>query len=104
MEFLDFWNHLEQLSLSDTVRVQRFIRDMTHPCKLLPLMLARRNKCGWCDDIGSVHRYVKALTENAGQTDCRSRPPSVISYGTIADGSKLFAPVIMNLVVTAYQI
>jgi hypothetical protein len=104
MEFLEFWNHSEQLSLSDTVRVQRFIRDMTHPCKLPPLIPARRNKCGWCDAIGSVHGYVKALTEKAGQMDCRFRPSSVISYGSIAEGSKLFAPVIINLVVIANQI
>jgi hypothetical protein len=94
MEFLDFWNNSQYLSLNDIVRVQRFIRDMTHPCKLPPLIPARRNKCGWCDAMGTVHNYVVLLTEKAGQMDRRFRPSSVISYGSIAEGSKLFAPVI----------
>ncbi|XP_057378963.1 uncharacterized protein LOC130701038 [Daphnia carinata] len=92
MEFLDFWNHSKTLSLNDIVRVQRFIRGMTHPCKLPPLIPPRRNKCGWCDTIGTVHSYVKTLTDKAGQMDYRFRPSSVIVYGSLAEGSKLFAP------------
>lgn len=92
MEFLDFWNNSKRLSLNDIVRVQRFIRDLTHPCKLPPLIPPRRNKCGWCDTIGTVYSYVKALTDKVGQMDYRFRPSSVIVYGSLAEGSKLFAP------------
>lgn len=93
MEFLDFWNNSRRLSFNDIARVQRFIRDMTHACKSPPLIPPRRNKCGWCDVIGSVHNYVKALADKAGQMDYRFRPSSVIVYGSLAEGSKLFAPV-----------
>ena len=96
LEFLDFLNNSQYFSLSDIVRVQRFIRDITHPCKLPILIPARRNKCGWCDAMGTIHNYVGLvlLTEKAGHMDRRFRPSSVISYGSIAEGSKLFAPVI----------
>ena len=92
LEFLGFWKKPDMLSLNDTVRMLRFIRDMTHPCKLPPLIPARRNKCGWCDTIGHVYNYAKAVTDKAGQMDRRFRPSSIIAYGSLAEGSKLFAP------------
>lgn len=92
LEFLDFWKNSRLLTLSDTTRMVKLIRDMTHSCKLPPLIPARRNKCGWCDAVGNVYNYVKAVTERAGQMDGRFRPSSVIAYGSLAEGSKLFAP------------
>ena len=103
LEFLDFLNNSQYFSLSDIVRVQRFIRDITHPCKLPILIPARRNKCGWCDAMGTIHNYVVLLTEKAGHMDRRFRPSSVISYGSIAEGSKLFVPVITNKSVIKFE-
>lgn len=92
LEFLDFWKQSKRLNFNDIGQIIRFVREMTHSCKLPPLIPARRNKCGWCDTIGTVYNYVKDVADKAGQMDKRFRPSSVIFYGSLAEGSKLFLP------------
>ena len=92
LEFFKFWKSAGQFQLKDAQRLKNFMRDLTHQCKLPPLLPARRNKCGWCDTIGSVYNYVKTVTDKVGQMDPRFRAASVLTYGSLAEGSRLVAP------------
>lgn len=92
LEFFNYWKATLLFQQSDAQRLKNFLRDLTHQCKLPPLLPARRNKCNWCDTIGTVYNYVKTLTDKVGQLDPRFRASSVITYGSLAEGTRLIAP------------
>lgn len=93
LQFLQFWKTAEPLLRpNDAQDLKVFMRDLTHQCKLAPLLPQRRNKCGWCDTTAVVYNYIKSVADKVGQMDPRFSAAHVLTYGSLAEGTKLIDP------------